>query len=84
MQGWQGCLVLMSFVAVVCLASGCAARTPYPTYEEDETSIERPAEPLDEEQSLTDRIGEVGVVLLVVVVTIGGIVGTLFALSALP
>ena len=44
-----------------------------PSAVEDEAGIERPAQPLSEEETLADRIGQVGVVILIVVVTVGGI-----------
>jgi len=54
------------------LTAGCAARQTQPPMI-DTTSIERPAEPLDDEESLADRIGEVGIVILVLVIAVGGI-----------
>jgi hypothetical protein len=57
--------------------TGCAARPMQPPMIETET-IERPAEPLDDEESLADRIGEVGIVILVVGIAIGGILLPIF------
>ena len=64
-------ILLLAFSGVLFLSGGCASRQHQPTYVEDDGGIERPAEPLSEEEGLVDRIGEVGVVLLVVGVTIG-------------
>jgi hypothetical protein len=64
-------LTVLALTLCVALASGCAMRQRYPTTEESEESIERPARSLDEEEGLADRIGEVGIVILVVVVTVG-------------
>ena len=69
----QRALVLVAFTAVLLLSAGCASRQRYYDPSIDEVGVERSARPIDEEQSLADRIGEVGVVLLVVVVTVGGI-----------
>ena len=65
-------VLLLALCGAVFLGGGCAARQHEPVpAEEEETGIERPAVPLSEETSLTDRIGEVGVVHLVVGVAIG-------------
>jgi hypothetical protein len=64
--------LLLALSGALFLGGGCAARQHEPVpAEEEETSIERPAVPLSEETSWTDRIGEVGVVLLVVGVAVG-------------
>lgn len=55
------------------LGSGCAARQSQPATSAVAPSIERPARPLGEEETLADQIGQVGVVLLVIGVTVGGI-----------
>lgn len=64
-------VLLLALSGVLFLGGGCASRQREPAQIEDDTSIERPAVPLGEEEGLTDRIGQVGVVLLVVGVTIG-------------
>ena len=79
-DGWQKILGLAVLCAVLVLATGCAAHQSYPSAIEDEAGIERPAEPLSDEQDLADRIGEVGIVILVVVVTVGGILVPLLLL----
>ena len=64
-------LVVLVLCGNLALASGCATRQRYPTTAETEESIERPARSLDEEETLADRIGQVGVVILVVGITVG-------------
>jgi len=64
-------VLLLAFSGVVFLNSGCTARQHEPTHVEEDSDIERPAVPLSEEEGLTDRIGEVGVVILVIGVTLG-------------
>jgi hypothetical protein len=83
MQAWQVAITRMALCTVLSLAAGCAGRQPETPWIEEPVGIERPAVPLGEEESLADRIGEVGVVLLVVGVTIGGIIVSLLAFGAL-
>jgi hypothetical protein len=64
-------VLLLALTGTLFVGAGCATRQHETVPPEEETSIERPAVPLSEEESLTDRIGEVGVVLLVVGVAIG-------------
>ena len=64
-------VLLLAFAGVLFLNGGCASRQHQPTQVEDDSDIERPAGPLGEEEGLTDRIGEVGVVILVVGITLG-------------
>jgi hypothetical protein len=64
-------VLLLALAGVLFLGGGCASRQREPAQIDDDTSIERPAVPLSEETSLTDRIGEVGVVILVVGITLG-------------
>jgi len=66
----QMALVLVALCTSLFL-TGCAARQPETI--DAPVGIERPARPLSEEEGLADRIGEIGVVLLVIVVSIGGI-----------
>lgn len=66
-------LVLAMLGGVLLFGAGCATHQRYVDPAVDRTSVERPARPIEEEESLSDRIGEVGVVLLVVLVTVGGI-----------
>ena len=79
-DGWQKVLGLAVVCAVLVLAAGCATHQRYPSAAEEEAGIERPAQPLGEEEGLADRIGEVGIVILVVVVTVGGILVPLLLL----
>jgi len=64
-------VLLLAFSGVLFLGGGCASRQHQPAEVEEDAGIERPAVPLSEEEGLTDRIGEVGVVILVVGITIG-------------
>jgi hypothetical protein len=65
----------VAFLAVTLLAgAGCASRDRDRPPIDQPASIERPAKPIDEEQGLADKIGEVGVALLVVSIVIAGIV----------
>jgi len=73
MSSCRTTLVLLTLSALLMLVTGCASRQAETTSVEEPAGIERPAEPLEEETTLSDQIGEVGIVLLVVAVTIGGI-----------
>lgn len=58
--------------------TGCSSR-PRMTQQEEQAnrerqSIERPAQAIGEETSMSDRMGQVGVVLLVVGITLAGII----------
>ena len=64
-------VLLLAFSGLLFVNGGCASHQPQPTHVEDDSGIERPAVPLEEEEGLTDRIGEVGVVILVVGITLG-------------
>lgn len=66
-------LVFVALWGVLGLAAGCASHQREAAQIDETTSIERPAVPLSDEQTLADRIGEVGIVLLVIAVTVGGI-----------
>jgi hypothetical protein len=70
---WRMACVLIALCGALFAGAGCASHQATPETEEESTSIERPAVPLEEEETLTDRIGQVGVVILVLAVTIGGI-----------
>ena len=67
--GWLLVCVGVALAGVLCTGAGCASRQR--TAVEEPTSIERPAVALEEEEGIADKIGQVGVVLLVVGVTIG-------------
>jgi len=62
-------VVLLGLGGGLLLGAGCAERQPQ--FIDSDTSIERPARPVSEEEGLSDRIGEVGVVLLVVAIAVG-------------
>jgi hypothetical protein len=69
------CAVLvLALTGTLGLGAGCASRQHETAPVEEETNIERPAVPLSEEEGLTDRIGQIGIVLLVVGVAIGLII----------
>ncbi len=76
----MGC-VLCALVIAVLVGSGCA--TQQRNRPAEDTRIERPAVPLSEEEGLSDKIGEVGVVVLVVVLTVGVILVPILLLGAL-
>jgi len=67
-------VLLLAFSGVLFLGAGCASRQHQPAEVEEDAGIERPAVPLSEEEGLTDRIGEVGVALLVVGIAVALIV----------
>ena len=67
-------VLLLALSAVLFVGAGCASRQHQAAQVEEDSGIERPAVPLSEEEGLSDRIGEVGVVLLVVGITIGLII----------
>jgi len=73
MHAWQMFVVLMAVSLSIVVGSGCAGRQPHGASIEDRTSIERPARPLSDEEGLADKIGEIGIVLLVVGIAVGGI-----------
>jgi hypothetical protein len=84
MRSWQMGLVQMALpVLLAVTVVGCASQRRQETSIEEPATIERPARPLGEEEGLADRIGEVGVVLLVVGVTVGAIAVPLLLLGAL-
>jgi len=74
MRSWRAALVLVMLSACLLLAPGCASEQRAPEYDDATSSFERPARPLDEEETLSDKVGEVGVVLLVVGGVAAGIV----------
>jgi hypothetical protein len=67
-------LLLAALCGGVALVSGCASRQPQPTTIESRASSDETNAALTDDKSLADRLGEGGVVLLVVAVAIGGIV----------
>jgi hypothetical protein len=80
-------LVLTLFGALTCgfTITGCSTRPAMTPQEQqanrERESIERPARPIEDESTFTDRIGQVGVVLLIVGVTLAGILVPILLLS---
>lgn len=70
---WQSILRLVVLCIMLSGTVGCAARQPHPASVEESAGIERPAHPLEEEETFWDRAGEVGIVLLIVGITVAGI-----------
>jgi hypothetical protein len=54
-------------------AAGCSSRQRDTVAIDEPAGIERPARPLTEEESFADRVGQVGVVILVIGATVGAI-----------
>ena len=59
--------VLAVFCGTLLLSTGCASKQPQPATV-DYRGIERPARPLEEEDSTTEHVGEVIIVILAVAV----------------
>jgi hypothetical protein len=62
--------VAVALLGVLSMLGSCAPRQPLSATPDDDTFA---AQPLDEDDSLTDKAGEVGVVGLAVAVIAGGI-----------
>jgi hypothetical protein len=69
----QACCVLGLFACLFTIAS-CTARQPTPGYAEGQASIEESTQPSSAGDSVADRIGQVGVAVLMVIVAVGGVV----------
>jgi hypothetical protein len=67
MRFWHVFCVLAALCGALVLNSGCASKLPEPT-QVDYRGIERPAQPLEEEDSTTEHVGEVVIVILAVAV----------------
>jgi hypothetical protein len=75
MHSWRPTIVVAALLAFLVAGPGCASE-PYVSAPDDEiTSIERPARPLEEEETFSDKLGEVGVVVLAV----GGVIAGMLA-----
>jgi len=74
MRSWQTAIVLVLLSGILLIAPSCASEQHTSGGGGSIEGIERPARPLGEEESLADKIGEVGVVLLVVGSVAAGIV----------
>jgi len=72
-SSWQTAIVLAVLSGILLVAPGCASEQRLPGTDEEVESMERPARPLEEEETVSDKIGEVGVVLLVVGTVAAGI-----------
>lgn len=81
-------LLVLAFIGALSFTSGlvgCSAR-PSMTQQErqahdERQSIERPARDVNEESSLTDHLGQIGVVILVITITVAGILLPVLLLS---
>ncbi|HEX7409829.1 MAG TPA: hypothetical protein VF515_19545 [Candidatus Binatia bacterium] len=71
-MGWRKACLVVVLLAGLTVLGACTARQPRPTAAEKRAAIERSA-PLPEEAGVGDQIGQVGVAVLLVVVTVGGI-----------
>ena len=69
--------VVVALLGVLSVLGSCAPRQPSSTMPDDDSFA---AEPLDDDDSLADKAGEVGVVGLVVGVIVGGILLPIFLL----
>jgi hypothetical protein len=74
MRSWQTAIILVLLSGILVMAPSCASEQHTSGRGGSIEGIERPARPLGEEESLSDKIGEVGVVLLVVGTVAAGIV----------
>lgn len=83
MLQWRLWFVFLAFVGMTLVETGCATQRPRERQLEQPASIERPARPIYAEDDWTDKVGEVGVVLLVLVVAVGAILIPIVALGAL-
>jgi hypothetical protein len=73
MRTWHSAIVLLALSILLVVAPGCASQRSSPRGSASIEGIERPARSMDEEEGLSDKMGEVGVVLLVVGSAIAGI-----------
>ena len=76
-RAWQTLCVVIALLGVLSVLGSCAAHPRHNTMLDDDT-LE--AQPLNEDDSLGDKAGEVGVVGLVVAVIVGGILLPIFLL----
>ena len=73
MRSWQAALVVLVLSGLLLVAPGCASEQQSAKRDDSIESTERPAQPLEEEEGLADKVGEVGVVLLLVGGVVAGI-----------
>jgi hypothetical protein len=72
MWSWQMAIALVALSGLLFVAPGCASEQHSYDYDYDDSlsSFERPAVPIEEEETFADKLGEIGVVCLAV----GGVV----------
>lgn len=76
--------LLVLLMLVLFVVPGCSSRTRYNDPYEPE-SIERPARPIGEEDTISDKAGKILVAVVVVGIALGSIaVGVLFGTGTLP
>jgi len=80
MHGWRTLLVVTLVWVGLSVFAGCSGGQ-HPTSYSSPTGIERPAQPVEEEEGFSDKAGEVGVVLLVVGATVAGVLVPLLLLG---
>ena len=73
MLAWEISLLQVVFCVLLLCAAGCASHQEGLEPEEP-ASIERPAVPLEEEETASSRAGEIAIVVLGVCFLVGGIV----------
>ena len=78
MHRWQLSLVRVILCALLLLSAGCASRQEETGEVEEPAGIERPAVPLEEEETASSRTGEILIVVLGVCFLVGGIVAGVF------
>lgn len=73
MRSWRAAILLLVLSGFLLGAPGCASEQRYASDDSIDESIERPAVPLEEEETLSDKVGEVGVVSLILGMVAAGI-----------
>jgi len=81
MHRWHTLLVITLVWAGLSVFAGCSGGQRHPTWHSSPTGIERPAQPVEEEEDFSDKAGDLGVVLLVVGVTVAGVLVPLLLLG---
>ncbi len=76
---WHSLVVIALLWFGVAMFAGCSG-SQHPTSYSSPTGIERPARPIEEEESIGDKAGHVGVVLLVVGSVLAGVLVPLLLL----
>jgi hypothetical protein len=82
---WLVTLAILGAVSLEVGLAGCSTQPSMTRQErqaqQERESIERPAQPLSEESSIVDKVGQVGVVILIVGITLAGILLPILLLS---